>query len=498
MATYTIRKVSREGIGYSVVDLTDVRHLFVAAVPRNGSTLQEQAEDVLRAVDRAAEAEGARGSIVLQSVFMADAAQVGQCRQIVRDFYGRDLPATNYIPQRPCDGKLLSIEALGVGQGRGDAQIQRAGEQLVVARHNGVAWVHCAQVVPQPDAVGAYDGATSAFRQMRDLLANVNVRFDQVIRTWLYLGGIVADEGATQRYQELNRARTDFYRGIPFLDGHLPPGRDGPIYPASTGIGADGRGIMISAMALLSDRKDIVAVPLENPRQTAAYEYGTCYSPASPKFSRAMALSCGPCATIFVSGTASITHSETRHVGDAVAQTQETLENIAALISEDNLCRHGLPGLGTSLESLGLVRVYVKRPEDYAKTRAVCQDAGRACPRSMPWPTSAARNCWWRSRHGLCPKGPRPAARPAAQPSPPPQDADGHRLTRKSGSPSLRERARVRAGSQTTVIICDGLNMPSPPALLPKGEGCYPLPSPKGRVLSPELFETGSPRLCEM
>ena len=130
---------------------------------------------------------------------------------------------------------------------------------------------------------------------------------------------------------------------------------------------------MLSAMALVTERKDIVAVPLENPRQTAAYDYGACYSPNSPKFSRAMALSCGPFATIFVSGTASITHSETRHVGDAVAQTQETLENIAALISEENLCRHGLPGLGTSLESLGLVRVYVKRQEDYAKTRAVCE-----------------------------------------------------------------------------------------------------------------------------
>jgi enamine deaminase RidA (YjgF/YER057c/UK114 family) len=86
-----------------------------------------------------------------------------------------------------------------------------------------------------------------------------------------------------------------------------------------------------------------------------------------------MALSCGEYASIFISGTASITDSETRHVGDAAAQTQETLDNIAALIAEENLSRHGLPGLGASLESLGLVRVYIKRKEDYAKTRAVCE-----------------------------------------------------------------------------------------------------------------------------
>ena len=49
--------------------------------------------------------------------------------------------------------------------------------------------------------------------------------------------------------------------------------------------------------------------------------------------------------TIFISGTASITDSETRHIDDAAAQTDETLNNIEALIGEENLGRHGLPGL---------------------------------------------------------------------------------------------------------------------------------------------------------
>jgi enamine deaminase RidA (YjgF/YER057c/UK114 family) len=130
---------------------------------------------------------------------------------------------------------------------------------------------------------------------------------------------------------------------------------------------------MMSAIALATDRDDILAVPLENPRQVSAHDYPDHYSPKSPKFARAMALSCGTYATIFISGTASITDSETRHVGQAAAQTEETLDNIQALISEENLCGHGLPGLGTALESLGLVRVYIKRQEDYAKVRAVCE-----------------------------------------------------------------------------------------------------------------------------
>jgi enamine deaminase RidA (YjgF/YER057c/UK114 family) len=205
------------------------------------------------------------------------------------------------------------------------------------------------------------------------MFESAGVRFDQVFRTWLYLGGIVADDGPTQRYKELNRARTDFYEGIRFLADRLPEGFTGPVFPASTGIGTEGRGISMSGIALATDREDILAMPLENPRQTAAYEYADRYSPKSPKFCRAMALSCGDYATVFVSGTASITCSETRHIGNAAAQTHETLDNIEALISEENLALHGLPGLGTSLDGLGLVRVYIKYAEDYAAAREACE-----------------------------------------------------------------------------------------------------------------------------
>ncbi len=304
---------------------------------------------------------------------MANVADIDQCRRIIADFYGPELPATSYIPQPPCGGRLLGIEALGVGRGRGAVEISRLSEQLVIARHNGIAWVHCAEVVPQNPAAGVHDAAASAFGQVRRLLDGAGVRFDQVIRTWLYLGGITEHDGPALRYQELNRARDDFFKDVRFLAGRRPPGGGGSAYPASTGIGTRGRGLRISAIALATERSDVIAVPLENPAQTAAYDYSASYSPNSPKFSRAMALSCGAYATIFISGTASITDSETRHGGDVVAQTHQTVDNIAALISEENLCRHGLPGLGTSLEGLGLARVYIKRQQDYEAVHAVCQ-----------------------------------------------------------------------------------------------------------------------------
>ena len=373
MAAHTIQKVSQEGVGYSTVDLSDVRHVFAVAVPSRGATFRQQTNDALGVIDAVAREEGARGAIVHQSVFLADIGQIDECRQIIREFYGKDMPATSYIPQPPCEGKLLAVECLGVGQERGKVEIDRVSEQLVVVRHNRIAWAHCAPTVPQTAVSGAYDAAMSGFEHIRMLLGGVNISFGQVIRTWLYCGGIGEKNGAASCYQEMNRARANFYQDIRFLDGHMPKVHRGPVYPASTGIGIDGQGIMLSAIALATDREDIIAVPLENPRQTPAYDYSTCYSPASPKFSRAIAISCGDYATIFVSGTASITRSETQHISDAAAQTHETLDNIVALVSEENLSRHGLPGLGTSLDGLGLVRVYVKRQEDYATVRAVCR-----------------------------------------------------------------------------------------------------------------------------
>ena len=43
------------------------------------------------------------------------------------------------------------------------------------------------------------------------------------------------------------------------------------------------------------------------------------------------------------------------------------------MISPANFALHGVPRAGATLEDLAKVRVYVKRPEDYSKCRAVCE-----------------------------------------------------------------------------------------------------------------------------
>jgi enamine deaminase RidA (YjgF/YER057c/UK114 family) len=369
-----IRTHSSQGIGYSVAQLHDVRHVFVSAVPKRGGSLEQQADDALRNVRDVICQHECHDAIVHQAVFVRDLNQVEKVRQIIKDFYGDQLPATSYIPQPPCEGKELSIEALGVGCANGDLQIQRVCEQMVITRHSGITWVNVANMLPSPTTAGVYNRSLVAFEKLSQMLSLANVRYDEVIRTWIYLGDIVGPEGETQRYKELNRARTDFYNHFDFCRRHLPGTWNGrPAYPASTGIGTEGKGVMLSGMALQTSRSDLVLLPLENPQQTAACDYGQEYGYRSPKFARALAVAAGDSGTIFVSGTASITDAESRFVGDVEGQTGLTLDNIEALISHDNLKRQGLPGHGATLQDLGIVRVYIKRKEDYQKVRAVCE-----------------------------------------------------------------------------------------------------------------------------
>jgi enamine deaminase RidA (YjgF/YER057c/UK114 family) len=368
-----IRKISHDNAAYSVVEFNGARWVFARAVASGGGDLQQQADDALRTIDGIAREEGVRGSILQQAIFLGDIRQVETCRGIVRDFYGEQLPATSYVPQPPCAGGLLEIEVLAIGPTQADVAIRRLSERTVTARHNGITWVHCANVVPETLAEPVRERALDAFGRLERELAAWGFRFDQVARTWLYLGDITGLEGQSPRYQRLNLARTDFYQNQCFADESSQGGSNRVCYPASTGIGADGRDVMISCLGLATNRRDVLRLPLENPRQIAAHDYDHRYGPQSPKFSRAMAIVTDGAAVVLVSGTASIIDSESHHVGDVAAQTRETLDNIAALISADNFCRHGQSGLGATLNDVASLRVYVKRKEDYAAIQNACR-----------------------------------------------------------------------------------------------------------------------------
>lgn len=189
----------------------------------------------------------------------------------------------------------------------------------------------------------------------RDIYATLEgVGYPHLLRVWNYLPDINLGSHGTERYRQFNTARQLALReaGKP-LAGAVP---------AASALGAS-RGSPL-LVYFLAGRE--APVYIENPRQVSAYRYPPQYGRHSPTFSRATLLRQGESLTLFISGTASIVGHRSIHVGDAAAQTRETLANIEALLDEANRVERGAD---FTLEALRL-KVYVRRPADLPDIRA--------------------------------------------------------------------------------------------------------------------------------
>lgn len=110
---------------------------------------------------------------------------------------------------------------------------------------------------------------------------------------------------------------------------------------------------------------------IENPRQVSAYRYPPQYGSHAPAFSRAALLRQRDSLMLFISGTSSIVGHRSLHVGDAAAQTRETLANIGALLEEANRLERAAHFSFATLAC----KVYVRRPEDLPAIHAELQTA---------------------------------------------------------------------------------------------------------------------------
>lgn len=380
-------------ISYTIVPFGNQQQLFLTALPEgnfqcsgddtqgHGQTVQDwprQIRSLLDACKIVLQKEGFESDAVMSNFFLADIAKKELVRQLIAEVFPDGLGAATFVPQAPADGQALAAEIWAISEGE-SVKMNNLREtplpgRIVTLEFDNMRWFFGGDMRSGNLPVGAYRRSFDAFRGLGDQLRQNNFEVSQLVRTWIYQGHLVLPEGKTQRYKELNRARTDFFEGVKFIKNYLPEECRGDVYPASTGIGADDVDVVIGAVAISTKRNDFVAVPLENPNQTSAFDYGAVYSPQSPKFARAMAVAPGNSCLIFVSGTASITDSESKYIEDPKKQTELTLDNIAALIDGKNLERHGLRDFGSSdLNSLQCVRVYVKRPDELETIRGVCQ-----------------------------------------------------------------------------------------------------------------------------
>lgn len=207
------------------------------------------------------------------------------------------------------------------------------------------------------------------FAKLESILSHTGFAVDDIVRQWNYIGGIVSYRGNKQNYQEFNDARTAYYSKGEWSNG----------YPAATGIGTVGEGIVVSAIAFKHLGNSAIH-PIDNPLQVAAHIYSKSVLiddnagaiKSTPKFERAKVIETERGACCFVSGTAAIRGEESVDANSAELQTVRTIENIEYLVSKENLVRFGCKPYDLKYAKL---HIFIKREEDYDAVRQVVEKA---------------------------------------------------------------------------------------------------------------------------
>ncbi len=287
-------------------------------------------------------------------------------KSAVYEVLGRKVPVT-LIPQYLLPKGGLSVDVYTL---EGSAKID-------IAEKDGVCYgmvendeesLLFVEGIPSSDfAKSVRLQSDEVFAKLEATLSMYNFNVDDIVRQWNYIGSIVACRDGKQNYQEFNDARTYYYGKGGWRNG----------YPAATGIGAHGEGIIVGGIAFKrADQKGVY--PIDNPLQIAAHVYSKKVLidddknaiKSTPKFERAKLIetSCGACC--FVSGTAAIRGEESMDASSAKLQTIKTIENIEYLVSKDNLVRFGCAPYDLKYVQL---QVFVKYEKDYAEVKEVVE-----------------------------------------------------------------------------------------------------------------------------
>lgn len=207
------------------------------------------------------------------------------------------------------------------------------------------------EVVQAGTYAPALQSATeAAYQQIFALLDELECGY--IYRFWNYMADINGTSHGLERYRQFNTGRQNAF----IASGRQVMGQ----LPAACALGTAQGKLKIAFIA-----GSVPAHAIENPRQINAYDYPQQYGPSSPTFSRASVLNTELGDMLLISGTASVVGHETLHIGNAVAQLQETLHNLEAVISEAN---HQIGQSGFALRD-AFCRVYLRHAADLALVR---------------------------------------------------------------------------------------------------------------------------------
>lgn len=182
--------------------------------------------------------------------------------------------------------------------------------------------------------------------------------FSNLVRIWNYIPDIHACDNGMDRYKHFCEARHDAF------EKHYPNLK--AILPAATAVGITGTTFYLYFIATNQP-----VIYCENTRQVSAFNYPSKYGPKSPSFARASLLE-SVHSQLMISGTASVVGHESKHPGNILLQTQETLDNIQALVAQVNSL-HDTRFNG--LQSLSHLKVYVRHSNDIETIKSIIEES---------------------------------------------------------------------------------------------------------------------------
>ncbi|HUV01364.1 MAG TPA: hypothetical protein VMW32_10410 [Bacteroidales bacterium] len=291
----------------------------------------------------------------------------------VKRAFGDESPAFNVTVHPPEEPWKIVVEALFVLSVRTVIKTKYLNSvPYVVLETESVKEVWGAGLGSDLYQYDTRKAAEKAFDQMVGILENEKMSLNHLVRQWNYIGNILKVKEEFQNYQIFNEVRSEYYQKYRTVKG----------FPAATGVGMRLGGVILDFCAVAA-RESVRIVPIDNPNQVNAYDYGQQVLKGMagkgqsvkhpPQFERALLLVNNQFATLYISGTASIIGQETIGRGDVEEQTIVTIENIKKMADTEGI-NQLLGGLILYSSRFSLVRVYIKNRNDFGIVKAVCEE----------------------------------------------------------------------------------------------------------------------------
>jgi len=286
-------------------------------------------------------------------------------------------PAFNVSIHPPEEPFCVAVEALFAVGSRSGISTRFLGEfPYVVIESNNGKEVWSAGLGLDKHHDDTRKCAEAAFDIMGEILERENLSFNNIVRQWNFIGDILGMYNGFQNYQIFNEVRTEYYNKYRTIHG----------FPAATGVGMKYGSVFLDFCAIKSD-ETVRIRPVNNPSQVNAYEYGqevlkgqapNMSSLNNPsQFERGLLVIRKTVRTLFVSGTVSIIGQEMIGRGDVAEQTMVTIENLRKVADMQRI------GNLTGKDDKGkysLLRVYIKRQDDFGIVREICNEHFKGSP----------------------------------------------------------------------------------------------------------------------